>query len=69
MDTDNMNDVEAKIDYHFEERDILRQALTAAGAEQGNHDGNRRLALMGQAVMQLLISETGYEKSTSRGGK
>ena len=44
LDTDL---VEAAIGYRFRTKDPLSLALTAAGADPENHDGNRALALVG----------------------
>lgn len=43
------------IGYRFASDFYLRQALTAAGAETNNHDGNRALALIGAHWIDTLL--------------
>lgn len=58
--------VEAVIRYTFRSRDHLLQALTAAGAEEDNHDGNRKLALLGNNLIRFMLSFAVYETTSSR---
>lgn len=55
------------IGVEFSDLRLLQVSLTAAGAELMNYDGNRKLALVGQDVMRLVISDAGYEQPLSRG--
>ena len=59
--------VEQAIGYQFRDKKLLQEALTAAGAEGDGHDGNRQLALIGQAALRLTIADSGYMKLMSRG--
>lgn len=58
--------VQQIIHYTFGCRDLLELALTAAGADEAKPDGNRNLATVGQAVLQLIIANMGYENSVTR---
>ena len=72
MDTilDAVQDI---IGYQFTERLILWEAMQAAGSTvrfAGGRelvDGNKRLAVIGDTVLQLVLAETWYGGSTSRG--
>jgi dsRNA-specific ribonuclease len=59
--------VEHYIGYPFKDRDYLKQALTAAGADEDNHDGNRKLAQLGKTVTELALTFIGYETTGDRG--
>lgn len=59
--------VEMAVGYEFTVKSHLKLALTSAGAEEDNHDGNRKLALIGEAAAQLAAVNSGYEKAASRG--
>ncbi len=63
----DMVKVEQIIGYDFGKKDFLKLSLTAAGADPGNHDGNRKLAQLGQSALQLAVADEGYEVSNSRG--
>lgn len=55
------------IGYQWNDERFLKICLTAAGADEQNHDGNRALAQMGDAALQFLIVESGSNKAVSRG--
>jgi hypothetical protein len=60
--------VEQVIGYSFETKSLIAQALTAAdrvGEQQT--DGNRKLAMVGEHLIQFLICWSGYRKDASRG--
>ena len=59
--------IQQVIHYTFKCKDLLKLALTAAGAEEFKPDGNRKLARVGQAVLLLVIADRGYENSETRG--
>jgi ribonuclease III len=55
--------LEQRLDYHFRNQALLRQALThpSVGHEkQRYHDDNQRLEFLGDAVLQLVITEYLY---------
>ncbi|KAL9594966.1 MAG: hypothetical protein Q9179_005172 [Wetmoreana sp. 5 TL-2023] len=56
------------LDYRFSDFDNLELALTAAGADEGNHDGNRRMAQMGEKLIEFLLAEAAYAAGASRVG-
>lgn len=55
------------LDYRFSEFENLELALTAAGADEANHDGNRRMAQMGEKLIEFLLAEAAYAAGASRG--
>ena len=61
------------IGYRFRERLILWEAMQAAGSNvrvAGGRkfvDGNKRLAVIGDTVLQLVLAEKWYSGVTSRG--
>ncbi|CAO1601908.1 hypothetical protein XANCAGTX0491_005546 [Xanthoria calcicola] len=54
------------LDYRFSEFENLELALTAAGADEANHDGNRRMAQMGEKLIEFLLAEAAYAAGASR---
>ena len=42
--------------YTFQERELLELALTAPGADEAKHDGNRSLARKGALAMKLVLT-------------
>jgi hypothetical protein len=59
--------VENIIGYTFRsKRDLLFQALTAAGAVEAEWDGNRKLAQLGTAMTEFLFVYLGYEVQADR---
>lgn len=63
----NWDLVEQAIGYHFKDKKLLQEALTAAGAEGDGHDGNKHLASVGHAVLLLAIANHSHMKLTPRG--
>ncbi|RMZ69975.1 rnase iii [Pyrenophora seminiperda CCB06] len=67
--------VEAILQYHFSSSELLDEALLAAGAAasskniEGDVRGNKRLALLGDSVLQEAVLEPWYnsEESTDEG--
>ena len=65
--------VEAIIDYHFIEPLILWEALQATGngissvGTRSFADGNKRLALVGDAILKVALLEEWYAGTESRG--
>jgi dsRNA-specific ribonuclease len=58
--------VENIIGYSFRSREYLVQALTAAGADDDNHDGNRKLAHLGGNFIRFTLSFVAFETISSR---
>jgi ribonuclease III len=61
-----MQMLESKIGYHFADETLLQQALTHSSIthEKRSHDNNQRLEFLGDAVLQLILSEHLYQKET-----
>ncbi|EMD85659.1 hypothetical protein COCC4DRAFT_208854 [Bipolaris maydis ATCC 48331] len=67
--------VETILQYHFSNSELLDEALLAAGAAasskdiEGDVQGNKRLALLGDSVLQEVVLEPWYnsEESTDKG--
>lgn len=45
----------------------ILEALTAAGADNNNFDGNKRLSQMGVSLIEFHVIEMGYRTRFSRG--
>lgn len=45
----------------------ILEALTAAGADNNNLDGNKRLAQMGTSLIEYQVIEMGYRTMMNRG--
>lgn len=58
--------LQADMGYEFADIDQLRQALTAADAVEENHDGNRRLAQLGDTMIQGVLVDKAYTEGASR---
>lgn len=58
--------VEDIVNYDFRDKRFLVKALEAAGATMA-HQGNKRLALIGDAVLRLVLCELCYETEASIG--
>lgn len=56
--------VEIIINYEFHDKFLLVKALEAAGATMASQ-GNKRLALIGDAALRLVIYEVYYEEEAS----
>ena len=71
--TNAVQGVEATIDYHFTEPQILWEALQATGngisfgGTRSFADGNKRLALVGDAILKVALLEEWYAGIESRG--
>lgn len=62
----SMSRLQRAIGYQFEQKNILKLALTAAGAEETNHDGNRKLAQLGEALIESVLVDKAYSEGSSR---
>lgn len=60
--------IEEKIDYRFKKKDLLKVALTHS-SHSGNSTNNERLEFLGDAVLELIISEYLYESHKLSEGK
>ena len=66
-------EVESIIDYNFIDPDILWEALQAAGSGNTSAgtrrfpDGNKRLAVLGDTVLQLVLVRDWYDSTATRG--
>lgn len=61
MDTFNTKRVVFRmIGYEFQDEKFLEEALTAAGAKEEHHDGNRMLAQLGNSLIHMMSVEMGY---------
>jgi dsRNA-specific ribonuclease len=56
-----------RIGYEFRDESLLNQALTAAGAREDIYDGNRTLAQIGKAFVDLASTRFGYTVRTNPG--
>ncbi|EGE04191.1 hypothetical protein TEQG_03222 [Trichophyton equinum CBS 127.97] len=59
--------VEDIVGYKFKSKPLLLKALTAAGSELSDYDGNRRLAQLGTALVEFLLVYIGYRQNVPRG--
>jgi len=67
---DNQADVEKMIHYTFENAEYFEEAMAAAGTNSpndvpGKQNGNKRLALVGDALIRLIILDDWYADGTS----
>jgi len=62
--SERVHAVETTINYEFCDKSLLVQALEAAGATMAS-EGNKRLALIGDAALRLVLYELGYEDEAS----
>lgn len=59
--------VQGILGYTFKDPELLWLALQAAGSGVGPMDGNKKLAMMGDTVMKLIILDDLYTDGTQRG--
>ncbi|KAI9373948.1 hypothetical protein BJX61DRAFT_541308 [Aspergillus egyptiacus] len=64
---EHVKTVETVIGYIFRQRWLIRQALTAAGAEEHNYDGNRQLSQIGASLMDAMLAILVYNTGVNRG--
>lgn len=55
MEPEPADRLQSILQYTFHDRSLLELALTAPGADERNHDGNRNLARMGGLAMELVL--------------
>lgn len=65
MNTLNFEEFQRKIEYDFEDQSLLVLALThssyANEIRKGSHDNNERLEFLGDAVLDMIVSEYMYK--------
>lgn len=64
MTDERIRAVEDIINYEFRDKSLLIKALEAAGATMASQ-GNKRLALIGDAALRLVLYECSYEGEAS----
>lgn len=64
---EHVRKIEYIIGYNFETKQYIHEALTAAGAENDNYDGNRRLSQIGASLVDTILSLIVYGTKASRG--
>lgn len=68
---DTLQAVEAILAYHFTDPTLLWTALQAAGSiypgEVVIKDGSKRLAILGDAVLKLVLVEDWYRSGAAKG--
>ncbi|KAB8213026.1 hypothetical protein BDV33DRAFT_86046 [Aspergillus novoparasiticus] len=63
MDHDeDLEEVQRILNYRFRDITLLSDALTAAGADLDNYEGNRRLAAIGVDVIGLCLDFDAHQK-------
>ena len=68
MATDtHIRHMEKVIGYTFKSTDYLVQALTAAGADDRNYDGNRKMAQLGASLIGTVIFDNAITAGATRG--
>lgn len=69
----DLDSLQARLHYSFKDASLLEEALTAAGAAVSSHtvdgpvSGNKRLALIGDAVLRLSVLDEWYPAGGSTG--
>ena len=69
----DLDSLQAQLHYFFKNASLLEEALTAAGAAVSSRDvdgpasGNKRLALIGDAVLRLSVLDEWYPAGGSTG--
>ena len=62
-----LSEVQAIIEYNFRSINLLVLALTAAGADEKIYDGNRKMAQLGESLIELLLADDAFMAGCSRG--
>lgn len=69
----DLESLQARLHYSFKNASLLEEALTAAGAAVSNGEvnepvsGNKRLALIGDAVLRLSVLDEWYPGGATTG--
>lgn len=64
---EHVKKIEYIIGYEFKSKQYIHEALTAAGAEDENYDGNRRLSQIGASLIDTILALIVYGTKASRG--
>ena len=59
--------MQALLDYSFKDLSVLLLALTATGADETLYDDNRKLAQLGEKLIELLVAENAFSAGHSLG--
>ena len=59
--------MQALLEYNFKDLSVLLLALTAVGADETLYDDNRKLAQLGEKLIELLVAENAFSAGHSRG--
>lgn len=62
-----LTEVQDIVNYKFRSISLLLLALTAAGADDRIYDGNRKMAQLGESLIELLLAENAFMAGCSRG--
>jgi hypothetical protein len=62
---DDIRHVEKIVDYKYHSQHWATVALTAAGAEEFNHDGNRMCARYGRLLIELYVLNNAQKAGVS----
>ena len=62
-----LTEVQDIVQYRFRSISLLLLALTAAGADDRIYDGNRKMAQLGESLIELLLAENAFTAGCSRG--
>ncbi len=65
--TRGLAEVQDVVEYRFRSISLLVLALTAAGADEKVYDGNRKMAQLGESLIELLLAENAFTAGCSRG--
>ncbi len=64
---EGLSEVQTIIEYKFRSINLLVLALTAAGADNKIYDGNRKMAQLGESLVELLLADDAFTAGCSRG--
>lgn len=62
MDTEHVRQIEALLEYHFNDASLLKEAFTHSSLADGRLNSNERLEFMGDSVLSLVICRTLYDR-------
>lgn len=62
-----LNEAQDVIGHRFENTQVLREALSAAGSPSHAPDGNKRLAMLGDSILKFVVLNNWFETGKPRG--